>query len=407
MARDASVVRESRVQDGQVDAPVLGLNVLVALNDAALAAHLQVQMGAQGCPATVVANGRDALSAMRSQAFDILLTCRDLAGIDGIGLTRRLRRLRDRHIHIVFAADAADDDAKREALEAGVDDILPTPTTALDIALAIASARRVVAMHRRLSLQNQQLREAQSAVDLQLKSLRASLTAAATLQHGLLPAPITTGPYRLARFFMPSQEIGGDVLGAQQLPNGNLFFFNVDVAGHGVPAALEAFALHSRLAFPPPDTPERLKFVADRLNAELLSRDGNSATVVMGILSADGSSVTLLRAGHPPPVLIPRVGTPRFVNDGGLPLGFFAGIDQPLVTLDLAPGDRLLVYSDGVTDCDGHAGGLGVDGLLEFWLKVRHVPLETAIGEFECQLRQANRQKPPEDDLSVLVIERA
>lgn len=366
---------------------------------------LTEQLTALGCAVSVVQDWRSSLRAFQQIDYDVVLADKSSANADGIDLCQRLHRL-ERHVHVILVLDADDKVGKRSALEAGVDDVLSTPLEPFDVELSIASARRVICMQRRLFDQNQQLETARAQIDSQLQSVSASLKAAAIMQRGLLPAPIRDGRFRLETLFVPSQELGGDVLGAQMLANGKLLFFNLDVAGHGVPAALEAFALHSRLAFPPPDTPERLQLVANRLNAELLSREGNSATLVLGLLDSDGMGVTLLRAGHPPPLLVPKYGEPRFFELGGLPLGMFEDPAQQLVSLGLSVGDRLLIYSDGLIDGDGEEHGLGRDGLVNFWSKRRELALALAIAQFEEEVRRVNDASPLVDDLSLLVIER-
>jgi sigma-B regulation protein RsbU (phosphoserine phosphatase) len=383
------------------------LSVLVVIKDATLAASVKRRLVSLQCEVTAVTNGHAASEAFDEQAFDVLIIDWDALSFDGGDISHRLRDATDQLSYHVLITEYDNAQALQYALEAGFDGLVQKPFTGVHMAFQIAKARRALGLQKQLIKQNQLLEDARKESASQIKRLRDDLQAAAELQRGLLPTPIASGPIRLVSFFQPSDEIGGDVLGTQPLDDGSLLFFNVDVAGHGVPAALEAFALHSRLAFPPPETPSRLQFVAGRLNAELLSRDGRCATMVLGILAADGSSVVMLRAGHPHPLLVPKDGAPRFVHEGGLPLGVMPNAFQPLVNVSLAPGDRLVVYSDGVTDGNGEGGGLGNEGLRAFWSAMKNEPVDAAIVNMEEKLRQANRGRPPTDDISVLVIERA
>jgi sigma-B regulation protein RsbU (phosphoserine phosphatase) len=91
------------------------------------------------------------------------------------------------------------------------------------------------------------------------------------------------------------------------LSNGRLLIFNIDVSGHGVPAALNSFALHSRLSQLRPQEPHDLPNVAAMLNEELLSQEGDAyVTTVFGLVEGDGSKAWLIRAGHPMPILMRR-----------------------------------------------------------------------------------------------------
>lgn len=383
------------------------LQVLLVEKDTALSAAFTRRLGTLDCDVEQVQNAEAALQALEEDYFDLLIANWDAPGVSRSGFFSRVREIPDRHIQIILITNLDDTQALQTALDSNVDGLLQKPFSWMHVAFVIANAKRVLDMQKRLIEQNALLVSTRKEAAGQLARIRSDLEAAAELQRGVLPTPITSGPFRLASFFQPSDEISGDVLGAQTLEDGSLLFFNVDVAGHGVPAAIEAFALHSRLAFPPPETPERLQFVAGRLNAELLSRDGRCATMVLGLLTADGRQVTMVRAGHPHPLLVPARGPARYIHQGGLPLGVLPGSVQPLVQVTLDPGDRLIIYSDGVIDGNGDRGGLGNDGFSSFWVSQQGQPIEKSIEELELKLQQANRNKPPTDDISVMVIERA
>jgi sigma-B regulation protein RsbU (phosphoserine phosphatase) len=80
------------------------------------------------------------------------------------------------------------------------------------------------------------------------------------------------------------------------------------------------------------------------------------------ICLADGR-VDLVQAGHPHPLHLSRHSGPLWVGDGGFPVGMVPEATYHPVTLQLSPGDRLAIPSDGFTECPGPQGDLGDDGL--------------------------------------------
>ena len=214
--------------------------------------------------------------------------------------------------------------------------------------------------------------------------------------------PSREGGLRTAIVFRPSLGIGGDSLGTRRLGNGRLLFFNIDVAGHGLPAALNSFAMHNRLIQLGPRTPAELAEVAALLNREMAGQEGDAyATLVAGLAEADGSRLSLLRAGHPPPFLLRRRGTITDLAPPGFPLGFFEDSTYAVEEVVLERGDRLVIHSDGVTDC-----GLGEGGLRTFCSLQSCSDPQSFVDAIDHKIVELNGGRAPDDDISLLLIER-
>jgi sigma-B regulation protein RsbU (phosphoserine phosphatase) len=377
--------------------------VLIAEDDALIAEYLVMAVEELGCRAEAVVNGQMALERLLATPFDVLISDWMMPKMDGVELIRRARTEHDRYLHVIMMTARGEERTIRTALEAGADDFLYKPVEDIQIELGIAAARRVVELQRRLERRNRHLAAAHERTREAYRQIKADLHAAAAMQRRLLPPPKLTGPLRYTHVFQPSLDIGGDSLGVVALPNGRSLFFDIDVSGHGVPAALNSFALHSRLTQLAPAEPQELPEIAALLNQELLSQPGEVYfTSVFGLAEADGSKLWLIRAGHPMPLLIRREREPEFLTDGGLPLGMLAGVKHEVCQVPLAPGDRVLIYSDGVTE-----GGLGEDGLRRACAELATSELATMVGDLERRLLQRRKGRPPEDDISMLVIQRA
>jgi sigma-B regulation protein RsbU (phosphoserine phosphatase) len=379
------------------------LSVLVAEDDPLVAEYLVMAVEELGCRAEAVTDGQAALARLRAEPFDVLISDWMMPEMDGVELIRHARAEQDGYLHVIMMTARGEERTIRTALDAGADDLLYKPVEDIQIELGIAAARRVVELQWRLQRRNRHLAAAHERTRAAYGQIKADLAAAAKMQRRLLPETKAAGPVRFAYAFQPSLDIGGDSLGVVPLSNGRWLFFDIDVSGHGVPAALNSFALHSRLSHLGPAEPEELPQVASLLSEELLAQQGDAyCTTVIGLAEQDGSKLWLLRAGHPMPLLMRSGSKPEFLSDGGLPLGMLPGVTHCVTEVDLEPGDRVLIYSDGVTD-----SGLGEDGLRDACLQLGPVDLPGMIGALEWRLLHLRKGRPPEDDISMLAIERS
>jgi sigma-B regulation protein RsbU (phosphoserine phosphatase) len=385
------------------------LRVLIAEDDELLAEYLAMEISALGSVVEVAADGQAALQLLQQHDFDVLITDWMMPHVDGIELVRRVREsgAAEAYLHIIMMTARGEERGIRAALEAGADDFLYKPFDRIQIELGIASARRVVQLQRRLKRRNRHLAAANERTRVAYKRIKADLDAAAAMQRRLLPDPRLEGPLRFGWAFQPSLDIGGDSLGVVDLPNGRILFFIIDISGHGIPAALNSFAIHNRLVQLAPGEPEGLAAAAAMINEELAARPGETYfTAIFGLAEPSGERVWLLRAGHPMPLLCRRASAPCYLEEGGLPLGMLPDLRHEISEIALQPGDRLLLYTDGVTDCADH-GCMDQETLADFCLGHQDAPLQSFAMSLEARLAIMRGGKPPEDDISIFVLERA
>lgn len=386
------------------------LSLLIVDDDELFGEYLALEMEALGCVVSRVDDGDVALDVLSRQSFDVLITDWQMPRMNGIELVRRARASlpAEDFLHVIMMTARGETRTIHEALAAGVDDFIYKPLERIQIELRITSARRTVELQRRLKRRNRHLNEANRRTRDAYRQIRSDLEAAGDMHRRLLPPPGGSGGLRWAWSYEPALEIGGDTLGLVPLGEGEALVFLADVRGHGVPAALESFHLHHRMQQLSPADPVALSEAVASLNREIEGQVRDSYfTMICGLVSAPRGRAWMIRAGHPEPLRISADGsvTPCEV-EGGYPVGMFPFAEYPVTELPLEPGDRLVLYSDGVTDCRGADGEpFGQERLEALLAAERDAPLEALVTRLESGLRPFRGRGGFDDDISLLALE--
>lgn len=228
---------------------------------------------------------------------------------------------------------------------------------------------------------------------------------AASIQRALLPPGQHTGGFFTAyAASIPCRSVGGDFFDYIDLPSGSVGFIVGDIAGKGSPAALLAAAVLGMFSAEATYQSGSSSPIT-RVNAGLFRRaiEARFLTAFYGILHADGSLV-YTNAGHNPPILVTRSGVTR-LEAGGVVLGLFEAASFDQDTLKLAPGDLLLLFSDGVTEAMNMANEEFGDEHLVDCVRHRHgqdpqVVLDELVGEVRAFCGDAVQS----DDVTMMLV---
>ncbi|MBK9373686.1 MAG: SpoIIE family protein phosphatase [Holophagales bacterium] len=251
------------------------------------------------------------------------------------------------------------------------------------------------------------------------EALEHEVQLAARVQQSLLPPPEMHLPgLRVARAFHPCTELAGDAMGVVPLPLGSVGLYLADVSGHGVGAALLSFTLNHLLApsregsllvedagdGPATVSPARL---AGRLNRQFpMERTRQYFTLVYGAYDDLEGRFRYVVAGHPPPLLLRRGAPPVELPGRGLPIGMIESASYRDETVSLAPGDRIYLYTDGVTEAlDASEVEFGPARLMAEIDRTRELPLREGLELLAHAVRNWS-DGGPGDDVSLLAIER-
>ncbi len=244
------------------------------------------------------------------------------------------------------------------------------------------------------------------------------------VQKRLLPSRETAIPgVRCEWLHLPTALGGGDALGWFRLDARHAAVYAIDVVGQGIIPSLFSLVLHMFLT-PQPDTGGILveksrdaggqraltpAEVVRKLNSRFYLRDDANPyfTMAYATVEPDTGRVRLARAGHPFPVVQRADGSITEIKVEGYAVGLFPGADVAMEDLELAHGDRLFFYSDGLLDCANPKGlSFGPRRLQDALRAGRTSPLAEAVKNLRSQVISWRESEVFNDDVSLIAIEK-
>lgn len=269
----------------------------------------------------------------------------------------------------------------------------------LDIMVAVAGQAALAYESARLLQSYVQKQKQDSEMDI-----------ARNVQQALLPEamPEIDG-YEFFATYEAAQAVGGDYYDIIPLSDSKICIAFGDVAGKGVPASLVMSRLssvvRSTVEFVT-DTAEAISKINDHMCAKAV--EGRFVTFVLIILDLETNQMSVVNGGHMSPAIRHADGTvEEFDNDTiGVPIGVMEGFPFESVERELAPGDTVVIYTDGVSEAMNHESELyTVERLLEFIAKSPGKPSELGPLIREDVKKHANG-RPQNDDITLMAFGR-
>ena len=253
------------------------------------------------------------------------------------------------------------------------------------------------------------LRTANTLLEDRQKEIEEDLLLAARVQQSLAPKSLVWGNVHVETYYHPVRTIGGDFGLVSPLSNDSLNLLVCDVSGHGIGSALVANRIYA-------ETMTQLRNGASlaamlrQLNRFVMHNIGSSVfffTIAAAQLDRAGRRLLFAGAGHPPGMIAHAGAEPRLLESRSMVLGALPDAVGPEATLDvtLEAGDRIVLYTDGITDVFNSSGDmLGVEG-------VQKIVRETSLLPFK-KMKQGIldgvaewRDGPVTDDVSLVLVE--
>ncbi len=392
---------------------------VLIVEDSPVYRRLLARMLAQwGYTVSEAENGVAALDILANQPVSLVISDWEMPEMDGLSLCREIRSRQFGHyvyVILLTAREAPDD--LTLGFDAGADDFLSKPVEQSELRAQLHAGARVLSLESTLAARNARLSEA-------LRQIEQDLEVAARIQQSVLPAHQQRHQdYFSDWIFLPSAWVSGDIFNVFPLDN-HLGFYCVDVSGHGVGAAMMSLAvarqfLHGRAV-------ERFLFTADNevaspaevvriLNGRFCSDEVEIVsyfTMIYGVIDLATGEGRLCQAGHPTPFIVTPEGEARTVGNGGAPVGLMPDLCWTDVNFSLAAGERLCLFSDGITECENLVGEQFGQMRLQASLQAgAGLTLNELLPQFARHLvhwRSGDNKEPlaMADDVSLLVIER-
>ncbi len=275
--------------------------------------------------------------------------------------------------------------------------------TAADLSSGNREILQTLALEASTILENARLLEEERTK----QHMEEELNIARTIQTGLLPSELPTeGWFRATGSSIASRQVGGDYFDVRRV-NPDLYACVIaDVSGKGVSAALLAALLQGAFVFAS-EGDLRIDDVMSRVNRFLIERARGEkyATVVYCTIDRAGE-LRWSNAGHPQPILVRANGELQLLESTGMPIGMMDVAAYEVKSIQLQPGDKLVLFSDGLTEAANADGEFFEKKALNEFLCAHagigcaelHAKLVEAVEDFS----EASEQ---EDDITMLVLE--
>ena len=247
----------------------------------------------------------------------------------------------------------------------------------------------------------------------QKEELERDMRAAGWLQRRFLPQESTFPGWQLAWKFRPYGCAGGDLFGVFSLPDSRIVAFLIDVSGHGITSAMMGVAVAQNLhefgidsALRAADT-SKFHILLQRLEQEFpIERFNLYFTMIYLEYCPETRTVAFVNAGHPAPILHKSGGLPCELKDAGP----FIGLDQsdliPVTEFQVLPGDRIFMYSDGITERRSKAGNFFDKGqILNFIENNSGDDLGDLVEKLVAENDAFAEEEKADDDITFVALE--
>jgi len=244
-------------------------------------------------------------------------------------------------------------------------------------------------------------------------NLTEQLRLAGLVQQDFLPAKLPdTDEVKWATIFLPAEWVSGDIYDIVRIDEQHIGFYVADIVGHGMPAALLTIFLkqalvmretidHNYRIFSPAEVVKNLNL---RMTAQKLS-GYQFATCCYCLLNTKTLQLTYSRAGHPYPILIRPGQQPEQLEIRGSLLGIFEQAEYVQRTIQLQPGDKLLLYSDGAEPFIGRFDDKGRFGFDRGFCNIKDSPINEMIDSLNAVLQNQTIELTEVDDITVIGLE--
>jgi len=359
-------------------------------------------------------DGEKAIDVTWKESPDLILLDIMMPKKDGYQVCRELKSdERSAHIPIIFLSAKSQVEDKIKGLDLGGADYVTKPFDRGEVLARVRTQLNIARLTKEVVEANQELVNKQRRLDEDLE-------AAAGIQRSLLPRETPNmEDVAVAWRFMPCESIGGDIFNMVQLNDTQWSIYMLDVSGHGVPSALVTVSASQMLhpsggllirratAGCPQHEIRAPAEVLDLLDREYpIERFNKYFTITYLILDVRDGRIRYSNAAHPPPILLRKDGRLEFLEEGGTIIGLGGLLPFEEGEKRIDPGDKLLIYTDGIPEYEDKKGELyGHERFVATLQRLKERPIAEVVDGAIDALMDYGDHYPPRDDVTLLGIE--
>lgn len=349
---------------------------------------LQVVLRNEGYVVDIAASGDAALDKSRKSPPDLVLLDIMMPGMDGFETLKELKSLDGLSgVPVIFLSGLEDLEAKLKGFSLGAVDYITKP-------FHIEEVRARVRIHQQLALARHSLVLQQAA---RLRSL-------SNAQKKLQVDPLDLPDARFSVWYESAEEAGGDIYDVVRVGDGIHGFLVADVSGHDVGTSLVASAARAlfRQNTGPMYSPEETFQMVNRVLTGWLP-PGRFLTACYALLNRNTGRLSVVGGAHPPAAILDASGHARHIEIKGDVLGAFSDARFARVDARVQPGDRVILYTDGLVESISSGRTWTADGdlVLRALERISDEPLEQLPSRLARELSDGGK----EDDVLTLAFE--
>ncbi len=375
------------------------LEILVIDDDPAIQIFLERALGKAGYKITIASTGDEGVKIARKSHPALIICDWMMPGINGIEVCRQIKNTPElaTTFFILLTSLVSVEDRVR-GLDAGADDFLCKPIEIPELRARVRSGLRLHQLSHDLRLQKQ--------------LLEMELCEAADYVRSILPEPIEETRVKIDFRFLPSRQLGGDGFDYYWLDSSHLAIYLLDVAGHGLRAALPSLSvinlLRSRSLSQVDYYQPNQVLGALNQTFQITQRNDKYFTIWYGVYNLRTKELVYASAGHPPAILISlnaegiifeeRLKTP------GFPIGMFLESEYINYVRQIPPSSNIYLFSDGIYEIEEPNGRIwGLEKFIQF-LKSSYKYQLNDLDDFIEHIKVLQKNKIFDDDLSIMKI---
>lgn len=389
-----------------LDKKIMSKKILVINDSESLSEVLQFYLEMENYEVVVALNGGEGLEKATQTLPDLILLDVLMPDMNGFDVCLKLKsHPKTADIPVLFLSSLTATEDKVQGLASGGVDFINNMADQPEVLARIATHLKMRELTQKLQISNQELL-------LKQQRVTEDLHAAANIQRSLLPAKELRLPPSIETSWscQPSQWVGGDICNIIAIPKAPyLIVYMLDVSGHGVPSAMATVSItqylhqvhltRSFLLSP--------KEILESLNQEYpFEKYQMFFSFCYLLVNTENGELIYGNAGHPPAIYSKKEHALAWLESTGPLIGLQERASFEERTLSLTPGDRLILYTDGVTEYRNALGELfGEKRLASLIEQYQGCSLQELLDNTLIFLKEFGRGLPPVDDVSLLMMQ--